>query len=154
MKLLQIAMFSNSIHNYLINVINTGGAKYPVDTGGLYSSCLEFTENFQRLKIRKWINMGLVQMSVFKLWQRRYIGGFAVNWLIHWLLKRRRPTRDVMHFPELDKCAVCHDPAGPHIYYGARVSRGRWRGEFPDKWYLIIPLTRLVCPAEPSSRDL
>ena len=30
-----------------------------------------------------------------------------------------------MHFPE-DKCSVCHDPAGPHIYYGARVRVNLW----------------------------
>ena len=57
------------------------------------------------------------------------VGGFTiiVNLYIipHSLVKRRKPTRGVMHFPDQDKCAVCNNSAGPHIYYGARVSRGR-----------------------------
>ena len=43
-------------------------------------------------------------------------------------IQRRRPTRGAMHFPDLDKCSVCLDPAGPHIYYGARVRGGEERG--------------------------
>ena len=43
-------------------------------------------------------------------------------------IQRRRPPRGAMHFPGLDKCSVCLDPAGPHIYYGARVRGGEGRG--------------------------
>ena len=85
------------------------------------------------------------------------VGGFAVIILVNSGLQRRKSTRGVMHFPDQEKCSVCLDPPGPHIYYGARVRRGErgGRGEGSHQINILtIPLTRLVCPAEPSSRDL
>ena len=79
------------------------------------------------------------------------VGGFSVIILVNSELQRRKSTRGVMHFPDQDKCSVCLDPPGPHIYYGARVRRGEERLQIN---ILIIPLTRLVCLAELSSRDL
>ena len=66
------------------------------------------------------------------------VGGFAVIILVNSGLQRRKSTRGVMHFPDQEKCSVCLDPPGPHIYYGARVRRGErggeGGGESPDKY--------------------